>query len=126
MFVMNKHTFILVLSSLCAVSAALSFCQGKPQFIHQTWPLSSPAPLQTVTFEVSLDQVVSGTQVVNLSTSTPSRFTSFPSSVTVTNGNSTATFQATLSSAVGGGLQVEASCNGESAGYEIAVVEPPK
>ena len=111
---MNKHTLILVLSLVSSLALGFSLCGTKPQFINKTLPSGNPTPSQVVTFEVGLDQVVSGNQVVNLSTSTPSQFSAFPTTVTVTNGNSTATFQATMASTADGSFQVQASCNGES------------
>jgi hypothetical protein len=120
---MSKNTLILILSLVSSLALALSLCGTKPQFIVKVSPSGDLLPSQTVTFRVGLDQVVSGNQVVNLSTTTPSSFSSFPSTVTVTNGNSTATFQATLTSTPGGSIDVEASCNGESVDVEYPVVQ---
>lgn len=120
---MSKNTLIVVLLAVSAFALGIARCGGKPDYIHKVWPTGYPLPSQTVTFEVGLDQVVSGTQVVNLSSPTPSNFSSLPPTVTVTNGQSCATFQATISSSATGSVEVEASCNGETVGIQFAIAQ---
>lgn len=117
------------LSVLLLVVAALAFsiplCQPRPLFVNQTSPAGFPSPGQTITLQVGLDQTVSGSQVVNIATSNSSQFSSIPSTVTVTNGNSTVSFQATLSPYAAGEVSVQASCNGEVAVADISIAENP-
>jgi hypothetical protein len=122
---MRKLVISVLLTFVCVLAAIAALCGGKPEWIAPTSP--SPAtPGGTVTFRVALDQPASGNQSVSISVDTPSLFSSLPSSVTVLNGQTSATFQGTLSNTATGYFTIMASANGEAVDCEVGIAEPPK
>lgn len=116
-----KHVSFTLLFVLCLVGTLLAVCHVRPNFIVKTLPTGPPSAGQTVTFQVGLNQAAVGSQAVSIDASDPSQFSSIPSTVYVANGQTTQTFQATLTSSASGSITIEASCNGYSAEEEVEV-----
>lgn len=119
-----KQITVTLVALTFLVAALLAACPIKPNFIVKTSPTGSPSAGQTVTLQVGLNQPATGTQAVSIAASDPSQFSSLPTTVFVADGQTTQTFQATLSSTATGGCNVEASCNGFSANFEVPQIGP--
>lgn len=117
---MKHFTFTTLLVTLL-VSSILALCAVKPVFIVKTLPTGAPSAGQTVTFQVGLNQPAVGSQAVSIAASDPSQFSSIPTTIYVANGQTTQTFQATLTSDASGSIAVTAACNGYSTEEEIEV-----
>lgn len=116
-----KRTFTLVIVVLSCFALAGTLCSVKPQFIVKTAPAGVPMPGNTITYQVTLNQAATGTQAVAISSSTPAKFSSMPSTIYVADGETTQSFQATLASTASGTVSVQATCNGHSASYDVGV-----
>lgn len=116
-----KHISVTLLFVICLIGSILAVCSVRPNFIVKTIPTGPPSAGQTVTFQVGLNQPAVGFQAVSISASDPSQFSSIPSTIYVANGQTTQTFQATLTSTASGSITVTAACNGYSTEEEVEV-----
>lgn len=107
--------------SLLLLTAYALTCSGKPEFLVQTSPSGPASPGQTITLQVGLDRIVSGSQSVAIAALNSNQYSSLPSSVIVQDGDSTAFFQATLSTTASGLATIVVSANGESVGCDVEV-----
>jgi hypothetical protein len=105
--------FALLIVSLMATAGSLPLNSGVPITIG-VQP-ASPAPSQTVTFTVTMDQAVPADQAVAIGCTDVSAFVNLPREVVVKQGDSSVSFTATTSSSYGGGVAVTATSNGGSA-----------
>ena len=116
-----KHALATLFVLFACFAMGSNACTVKPQFIVKTAPAGLPSPGTTVTLQVTLNQPANGTQAVSISAWNRSHFSSIPTSVNISNGETTATFQATLATNASGFVLVEASCNGHTVSYELEV-----
>jgi len=121
---MRKRFAPILMILALTLTAFAALCPVHPEWIAPG--TSAPGPGSTITFLVALNQPASGAQAVAISVDNPSLFTSIPSTVYVPNGQSSATFQATLTSTASGGFTVLASANGQAVDCDVYISQPPK
>lgn len=100
---------------LVSIVLGALICQPRPQFVSRSAPAGSPTSGQTLTYVVSMDDVVGSNTNVAIAASPSSAFSSIPSQVMVPAGYSSVSFNATVASDYEGTIQVSASGNGDSA-----------
>ncbi|MBN9502802.1 MAG: hypothetical protein J0H02_13580 [Armatimonadetes bacterium] len=105
-------------------TAILALCWSDPQFVIPLAPNGQVQAGDTVGYQVVLTHACTSNQVIDLSTDNPDAFDSFPSTVTVTAGNSSAVFYATTAEDAEGSIQVSASANGKTAIGVMEILQP--
>lgn len=117
---MRKMLASLLLTVVLSLVAWAALCTGRPEWILPVNPYAA-IPGNTMTFQVALEEPASGTQAVSIGVDDNSLFSSLPSTVYVQNGQTTTTFQATLSTSATGSFIIAASANGEAVDCEVVV-----